>query len=1597
MSCKYIYKGHTFNSEIELDDYLLSKYQFEGKFPSDIVFSKTAVQLDSMNKVADLNDKTVAMKDAYNYTRVYDEDGEEVGDRPKPYIGVTKFLSIIKDKNGNYLFPVFIAENYWKEKIKVWTDESLNRDITVPYNPDKNIGVFTKEEVDLIFDGNWDNVRYLSKDEALLWKQIITNKWKQQAEMGTAFHKVMEIFFSKTDDKYNFTQPDEFIKDLALKNTSYQFITPEIIDQTIVFARKLKSFIAKTLNEDEDVLEFYPEVNISGKMSLELNGGLNKLVGNIDIAVVDSKGTTHIFDYKTSPKQYIQYSSAKRLAFKYQQATYARILQRNNINVNNTKICIVPVQFENFKLINKDDALQNTNNAKFTYSGISYDENDMVRDLAPDIRTNKSLKEHLEEYMPKLIIQTAPVDKLLEYVKKRIETACPGFNKLSMSDDEQLRDELKQAGAFTANEEGIYEYRMGNNKITAKSEEDMFKQVKDLQQSYEDRVAERATVLANAIQKGQLDNTTDISDLLGNLITKSTGDDKRDANWFLQYIQQYCNDSWQVDIEPAALRLGIIFIRNVYTNQFDVIQVCSDKLDYLQYYKENGKDVSSRSNLLYGFETDLEEEHNSNSYMLKAYKGNIRLMECMFAINKYAAKFQNGAKVGHIQITNPFTGQAMSAKNEELLYSYKKLAKYAKVQDDEEDYILNGKIEFCDQLDLVQNELTQILSTQEPLYGRADYRSSKTQLESAVNVEDKIEALRKLASALVQKNKSLTDPTASNTSKEARIYNKVLMAIAELSGLHLRQQVKDHDKYVERKNLSVITKGWSGSYVDNPGNLDSNTLNVLTTLVAQGYQAIRTEMTNISADVRKQVKKLKEAEHFNSLGNQASLYIDMFNDKYKDNLVLKNPDDPVESAGLSEAKKEFMRFFLKAINAKRLNKTPEEIEDMRLSGDVRYYEVPLAKGTASSEIAAKGLMGFLKRKLDVLLHPSKMLSEARATLEGIFDPEDAENLTTGTNLFEMNNMFEMSPEQRVKALDTRGKDYFERNLETLLLKHEFAYSAKKQLDYVFPMIKAAFVHLKMQGEFQNNKFTNDEEYAKNYIKAVVKNQPITSSLQQEQTKAVISTVKRATSFMTLAFSPLQLYQYIQHFWVDLSLIIRKPDGTNAFSKKNFFKAFKIVYKELFHYSDTPTKVQLLNELYGVNDMDMNTYVDRIKSDQSGFFNITNFAYKFASRPDYYGRMSIIVAKMLEDGSWDAYSVVDGKLVYDFKKDARFSDIANGRENPKQLALYYTIGKQLINENYTDADGKPFRFSKDKIVPLPVPYSTKEVESLKNITDVVYGYYTHERKSLLHYTFLGTLLMQMRTYWSGKKNQYLQPGGVKVQGSWQQATDNEGNKLYYQVVDGIPREDLPPVKESDTDDASKLVPFLVWKGQWQEGIIVTLSSVAKDLFGNGGKKFGYAETLNVILSNNAQFKTELDPDMLRAYRSNLRQLLYDLILFFVISSGIAGALTGWGDELTKNAKNSGSVTDGLKASSTNIFAKLVHNSAADFAFWDSIGSPLAQWTPFSLETIARQCKNWGNVAMGDNTFWNGVTNTFNATKVFRPALGNIAPFKNEDSE
>ena len=159
-------------------------------------------------------------------------------------------------------------------------------------------------------------------------------------------------------------------------------------------------------------------------------------------------------------------------------------------------------------------------------------------------------------------------------------------------------------------------------------------------------------------------------------------------------------------------------------------------------------------------------------------------------------------------------------------------------------------------------------------------------------------------------------------------------------------------------------------------------------------------------------------------------------------------------------------------------------------------------------------------------------------------------------------------------------------------------------------------------------------------------------------------IKSAASKLTLAFAPVQaLYQPLQGLWTDISLMIRKPDGKESFTFNNFTKALKLVYSDLSHFSDTPTICSALNELYGINDMDMNTYVDRISSGRKGIWNLENWMFKFASRPDFYNRMTIFTAQMMGDGCLEAHKINEkGELVYDWKKDKRFEAFANGRVN-----------------------------------------------------------------------------------------------------------------------------------------------------------------------------------------------------------------------------------------------------------------------------------------------------------------------------------------------
>jgi len=68
-------------------------------------------------------------------------------------------------------------------------------------------------------------------------------------------------------------------------------------------------------------------------------------------------------------------------------------------------------------------------------------------------------------------------------------------------------------------------------------------------------------------------------------------------------------------------------------------------------------------------------------------------------------------------------------------------------------------------------------------------------------------------------------------------------------------------------------------------------------------------------------------------------------------------------------------------------------------------------------------------------------------------------------------------------------------------------------------------------------------------------------------------------------------------------------------------------------------------------------------------------------------------------------------------------------------------------------------------PLPRAYTVQEAESIKALADRMYGYYSHEKKSLIQSFTIGALFFQMNTFFSSLKNQYFSGRRYTLEGHY----------------------------------------------------------------------------------------------------------------------------------------------------------------------------------------------------------------------------------------
>lgn len=1631
MACTFILNGMKFNSELELDDYLFQLKKLPNKI-KDIVFSLRATgrQGQVYNSLLKIQQESEQLRQKGEIYTALDQDinpvdpdsAEEVWFVKKPRVGVIDFLSHIPNivSGKDVIAPIFNEEEYWPRRRKQLAEAET--DIT--RSPENRL--ISDYDIPFIFpecsetdpkaykhpNGKWYQIENIKTEEEFnKIKDRMTKIWKTQSLMGTAVHEVAKLFFKDVDsygNKIFYRNDKQSIVNYILAQLSdkhKQYLTPEIIESTIEELIKLKDTVQQKYGNN---CIFIPEIAISSNVQIEKN---NKIVtGRIDLLVIDSQGNVHIFDFKCSPKNYLDYNDAKKGLFDYQLSTYKQMLRTLGINVGETStLYTVPLKMENFHYDNDDDDVK--------YDKISGIDSSMIELSCNYGARAENIRDNIIEYFPDPMLSDMTSEEILTFVNDFSTKSFKTFRKQEDIDDDYIQDLIKNHTEFSEKDKNKCFVTIDGKRKLIKLNPKKNPE-KDLKLQLKSLLRDKGNVIENTRQIKKLLIEGQRADKVFRYKANDRLDDKKVSNlWTDTYFQKYANAKWEVmeDAPEVLDQLGIILVKNIDNKSIDVIKISKRKL---KRAINLGSKESPRKTILGTYQSDDIEYANSNSLVMESVEGNIELMETMAAINCLQKLFANdSAYLNEMTVVNPSRQESIQTTNKQLLYNFSKLCEKGKFQSNykysETD---KGSIKLLSPVYKIQEKLKElIIHNKQGEYPRfSSIISCMPDIDKNItNTEILLQQLHKLRIEL-EKEFGLTGKindtiVEEDKNPEIGLYRNVLYAIGELNGIDYRQQLRDHAKYLEGNIKDVVKNGWSGTSIDNPGTLQSQSLNKLAELTERAYQNTRESLMKFQNSMQDVLKRLKERKGFNWLekvtfGNQSSIYRNLYDEEYleKGELMFKNP---YTDSSLLEEEKEFLIFSLVefAKNRKGITNKEDFMDELQRNPE-EILRVPLSKGSFQDSVAMnKSFFKAILNKLK-LLNPKYLKQKIKENINGFYSDQEIDEIRQG-EVWEMSTNFDHgeNPETRATLLTDveTGKsrlDEFDINVESLLLKHHLAYNLKDNMNQIFPILKSIGMHLNYQGIVLNEKFSKDLEYLKNYVTNKIFNKPIEDTKTWGTTKWLTSKAMMSASKIALAFDPHQLYQNIDGFWKAVSLCIRKPDGSLAFTQSHFRQAYKDLLGDVIHFGDSKTKGELLCLQYGINDMDMNTIADKIKTDNAGIFNFWSLGFRFTSRPDYYNRMSILYSRMMADGCYEAHSVDSkGNLVYDWTLDKRYSEFAKGNKSHpdynKQKAAYIRAATDLVNENAKNVDGSDFKFDVEavnkgiSIPPLPKAYTTKESESIKALADKIYGYYTHERKAMIQSYTIGGLLMQMNTFWSSKKNQYLARHGFTQEGDYEDlvetTTDENGNEKqikYYMRYDEetnrmIPIADIP---ENNVTEEERKIPAKVWRGRPQEGIILTGAKLFKYAFvGNEDGEKGFSTAWNEIWNNN-------DPKLRKLYRANLGQLLYDLLMFLLIGCLIAPALLNAAKEHNKNSQNS----DILTAMSNNMLisaAEMLDTSTDDFNAVKSIFGRGVNWTPFSISTINRVCTTFGNVLGGDADTFDALINLGGATRHNKPLM------------
>lgn len=1668
MSCIYKYGNMTFDSELELDDFLLNAGpELLEKYGDTVFQDATDSQLrwwDHLKIVAQESRKSKIE----GFKKKYNRELQTLEPDVSGHTNVTKFLSGLKINDGfveKLLFPEFIEENYFNNRIESWKSNKEKR------FTEKELQDFAEEPE--FKDGKVPQTMTQELINRLI--RIQKEKWEHEAKVGTAIHNLCELFFSRQDNRghkfaiWGDKSRAEILKYFLRKadKTTLEMLSEpqrkEVLDYCIELRKAIES---KYSGQKKGQFIYLTETKLTSKVINPQEGKTVSLAGMIDLIVIPPEGNPFIIDYKVSPADYgkeqkrnvlpedmapDEYSSAKKRAFHYQLATYARMLKKNNPAMRHIEICVAPIQLMDYK----------RNNGIWNFSKIKKTE--LLNSLSEDLDANMKVNERLDSIFVDIGIAQLDNEDMLKKLKSALKLWFTKFKPKELGwtveDVEELIKEENSSYTEDKDAEDLekkYSYTLYGKTIYAKSKVELISKIQEQTQTFENNIGKTTSNFISAVQ-----HNVEPTKLYSNKLESTDGK----SNWFGKVIRKYVKHLGQYEVlteddgVPSLFTdMGIVLLRDKWSKNIEVIKFTADRITGKVDRFNKNKLVTQAIGI-----SDIVDKSGKN-YLFDSVNGNVSLMETMLALNFVAPEVFSKSKVSGIKVINPYINSGLTATNKQLIYNFKTLNKYRNIDSffgrNRIFYDNNGgDIKFCTaaevalgtlqsgleianrnregrNMQIVEQIANKCLTPLEQLFlekeEETDVASSTSQTEpqksTADVLYDAIIQMEELIAGLRERN--LEKLEFDITEEEADVqYQALLRAYAEELGYDFKQQIDALDEWID--HTGILLYGHSGLRTDNPGTTASDNLNKITQFIEDCYKRVTDSMQRPHAKTQNMIIKLKKDNRITYLGdstfqNSIRIYDNMTNYKERTSTqdwLFKNPYS--SSTTLKTNEQEFLKYILLKINYNRFGKEGESekafearmIDEINNKGNIAYLRVPLAYKGTQGKLEVKGLIAGA-RDYFISWVPKNLKDRLIKKYAHLMTPEGKQ---LKDDIYNMRTQFDRgeNPEERVKML--KDLDFYDHDLQSVFLKHLFSYNLKHESIRAFALIKAAQADIVMSEFTQNRTREAEQKYLLNNVKIMTGR-----SLMEDKSLLINEYAKmimKAASVVTLGFNPKQIYQNLEGIYKDIGILWRAEDGQYGFSLTDLVAAFCNVYKELIKYGFQPTKLERLNQLYRINDMDINVYAQHLQNSHNIIRNFSSFTFRFASRPDFYNRMTIFEAYMRADGTFDAYQLnKEGELIYDFYADKRFDILQSGNTNhPKyreQEALYRAMAKQFEVEGAIYADGTKFKFEppvNGKYKPLPQAYTNKQAHSYKAMADKLYGYYSHEKKALMQSSLLGALFWQMNTYWSGKKNQWFAISSVKDRGWFTHYSEveldengkpilengKEKRKYYYYQVDkdGKILFDEQPVTQDQLINQDVLVPFYQWEGMFSEGIAVTMYSMFHDamamfisdrsgLIQPKGSDYEellvgerqYTKDLSKIISAvREQYWNNPNENLRRAYRQNIKQFAYDMAVLSVVGSLLGGQIHLFVNDYTNDHKEDHNIEQAMKNASLALSEAIFDSATLDFDPFESIGGRGVNWTPFALSTIKRCLHIWSRVITGDDSLTDGFLKTFSANR------------------